>query len=114
MPEPNLTARIEALELEVMTLKNGGLFLAKGIDERRDAQAGMAHIIAGQQLVMTVLFRLLALRGAVPAQEAITALVGVRETLSDEDKKGPRAAAIDFQVDVLKSLDSDQRNSVRH
>jgi hypothetical protein len=88
--------------------------LAKGIDERRDAQAVMAQIIAGQQLVITVLLRLLDARGAVPAQEAITALEGVRETLSDEEKKGPRRAAIDVQIEVLKSLGIGQHKMAQH
>jgi hypothetical protein len=108
MPAPEilgqLLVRVIELEATAAAVNNTVLLLAKSIDERRDAQEALAHVIAGQELVITVLLRLLDAHGAVPAQEAITALEGVRETLSDENKKGPRATALDAQIEVLKSL----------
>jgi len=113
MPPPELLGqllvRVIELEATVAALNNTVLLLAKGIDERRDAQAALAQVITGQQLIVTVLFRLLDARGAVPVREVITALAAVRETLSDEEKKGPRAMTIDSQIEVLKSRAPGQR-----
>jgi hypothetical protein len=55
MPAPEilgqLLVRVIELEATAAAVNNTVLLLAKSIDERRDAQEALAHVIAGQELV---------------------------------------------------------------